>query len=58
MLKGAGQTRFCHTVPAGLDFAPIFDMARALGYDLCATAELLPACEIGVIAALHEKLKG
>ncbi len=57
VLKGSGQIRFCHTVPTGFDLTALFNLATAIGYDNCAAAELLPACETGVIAALHEKLK-
>ena len=57
MMKGVAQIRFCHTIPVGLDMAAIFDIGAAIGYDLIAVAELLPACESGVVAALNEKLK-
>lgn len=36
---------------AGLDFAACFEVAGALGYDLAALAELLPAAEEGLLAA-------
>lgn len=40
----------------GLDFSASMKIAEALGYDLTAAANLLPACEDGMTAAINEKL--
>lgn len=56
-LKGSGQIRFCQLVPIGIDLAPLMQLGDALGYEPTALAELLPACETGLIGALQEKLK-
>jgi hypothetical protein len=41
---------------SGLDFAAAFACGRALGYDLAALAELLPAAEAGMVAAINDRL--
>ena len=41
---------------SGLDFTAAFACGQALGYDLAALAELLPAAEAGMVAALNERL--
>jgi hypothetical protein len=55
--KCAGQLRLAPIGGvSGLDFAAAFACGRALGYDLAALAELLPAAEAGMVAALNERL--
>ena len=41
---------------SGLDFTAAFACGQALGYDLAALAELLPAVEAGMVAELNERL--
>jgi len=43
---------------SGLDFTAAFACAQALGYDLEALAELLPAAEAGMVAAINDRLTG
>ena len=43
---------------SGLDFAAAFACGQALGYDLVALAELLPAAEAGMVAAINDRLTG
>ena len=40
----------------GLDLAAVIYLAAALGYDARAVAELLPAAEAGLVAALNARL--
>lgn len=40
----------------GIDLAAAIALATALGYDVRAVAELLPAAEAGLITALNERL--
>jgi hypothetical protein len=55
-LKSAGQLRMTQFAVIGLDFSASMKIAEALGYDLTAAANLLPACEDGMTAAINEKL--
>ena len=43
-------------VVIGLDFTAAMKLAEAIGHDLTAVANLLPACEDGMVAAINEKL--
>ena len=57
--KCAGQLRLAPMGGvSGLDFAAAFACGRALGYDLGALAELLPAAEAGMVAAINDRLTG
>jgi hypothetical protein len=58
--KCAGQLRLAPMGGgvSGLDFAAAFACAHALGYDLVAFAELLPAAEAGMVAAINDRLTG
>jgi hypothetical protein len=58
--KCAGQLRLAPMGGGviGLDFAAAFACAHALGYDLAALAELLPAAEAGMVAAINDRLRG
>ena len=40
----------------GMDFGAALKLAEATGHDLTAVAQLLPACEDGMVAAINEKL--
>jgi hypothetical protein len=57
--KCAGQLRLAPVGGvSGLDFTAAFACGRALGYDLVALAELLPAAEAGMVAAINDRLTG
>jgi hypothetical protein len=45
------------TVVVGMDFNAYLKMAESLGYSCTAAAELAPACEAGVTAALNERIR-
>jgi len=55
-LRCAGQLRFIQTTVIGMDFNAYLKMAEALGYSCQSSAELLTACETGVVTALNEKI--
>lgn len=40
----------------GLDMNAVIKIGEALGYDATGLAELLPACEAGMTAAMNEKI--
>jgi hypothetical protein len=43
--------------PVGLDYAPLFKLAHALGYELHALAQFLPAVEAGMMHAFMQRMK-
>jgi hypothetical protein len=51
----SGQLRVADTV-LGLDLSACLDLARAMGLDLGITAELLPACEAGLLEGLRKRM--
>jgi hypothetical protein len=53
----SGQLRAIPGAVVGLDFSAALAIGVALGYDVTALAELLPAGEAGMIAAINERLK-
>ncbi len=55
-LRCAGQLRVSQTVVIGMDFNAYLKMADALGYSCQSSAELLTACEAGIVGALNEKI--
>ena len=55
-LRCAGQLRLVPGAAIGLDLGACLAIGAALGYDATALAELLPAAEAGMIAALNERL--
>ncbi len=55
-LRCGGQLRLSQMVAIGVDFTAALQIATALGHDACATAELLPALEVGMTTAFNEKL--
>ena len=54
-LRCVGQLRLAPigSGVSGLDLSAAFACGRALGYDLTALAELLPAAEAGMVAAIN-----
>ena len=40
----------------GMDFCAALELVKATGYDPTAAANLLPACEDGMVGAINEKL--
>lgn len=58
LTRCAGQLRFAPNGAAvlGLDLATALSLGSALGYDLGALAELLPAAEAGLVAAINNRL--
>lgn len=57
VIRCAGQLRLVPGAAIGLDFGACLAIGAALGYDATALAELLPAAEAGMIAALNERLE-
>jgi hypothetical protein len=57
LLRCSGQIRAIPGAAVGLDFAAALAVGVALGYDAAALAELLPAGESGMIAAINERIK-
>ena len=55
-LRCASQLRCIPGTVIGLDLGACLSIGLALGYDATALAELLPAAESGLIAALNERL--
>ncbi len=55
-LRCEGQIRYSEMVATGMDFSAALKLADALGYDGTAAAEFLPSIEIGLCAALNEKI--
>jgi hypothetical protein len=59
LTRCSGQLRLAPYGAAviGLDLAAVIYLAVALGYDTRAIAELLPAAEAGLVAALNARLE-
>ena len=55
-LRCGGQLRLSQMVAIGVDFTAALQIAMALGHDVNATAEFLPAIETGMTTAFNEKL--
>ncbi|MBM3548922.1 MAG: hypothetical protein FJX54_18420 [Alphaproteobacteria bacterium] len=55
-LRCAGQLRLAPGAAIGLDLGACLAIGTALGYDVTALAELLPAAETGMITALNARL--
>ena len=55
-LRCAGQLRLSQMVAIGMDFSAVLHIAAALGHDAFATAEFLPAIEVGTTSAFNEKI--
>ena len=58
ILRCSGQLRLApHAgIVAGLDLAAALALGAALGHDVYALAELLPAAEAGLVAAINTRL--
>ena len=56
-LRCGGQLRLSQMVAIGMDFSAALQIATSLGHDVNATAEFLPALEVGMTTAFNEKLK-
>lgn len=59
LTRCSGQLRLAPnaSVVIGLDLSAAIALATALGYDIRAVAELLPAAEAGLVAALNARLE-
>jgi hypothetical protein len=57
VVRCAGQLRLAPGAAIGLDLGACLAIGAALGYEATALAELLPAAEAGMIAALSERLE-
>lgn len=55
-LRCGGQLRLSQMVAIGVDFTAALQIATSLGHDVNATAEFLPALEVGMTTAFNEKL--
>ena len=55
-LRCAGQLRMSQFVVIGLDMNAAIKIGEALGYDATGLAELLPACESGMVSAINAKV--
>jgi len=55
-LKSASQLRVVPGVAIGLDLGVGMRLGKALGYEVAALAELLPAAETGLIEGLNRRL--
>lgn len=55
-LRCGGQLRLSQMVAIGMDFSAALQIATSLGHDVTATAEFLPALEVGMTTAFNEKL--
>jgi hypothetical protein len=56
LTRCSGQIRSVPGAVIGIDFGAPFAVDHALGYNLVALAELLPAGEAGLAAALNERI--
>jgi len=56
-LRSFGQLRMAQFVVIGIDVSAALKIAETLGYDLAGVSELLSGCEVGMVAALNDKLK-
>ena len=55
LTRFAGQLRVVGSSVIGLDLTPMLGIGEALGHDRRALAELLPAGEAGLLAALNQQ---
>ncbi len=55
-LRCAGQLRTAQIIILGLDMNAALKIADALGHDASSMAELLPACESGMVSAINAKV--
>ncbi len=57
LTRSTGQLRIAPGAVVGIDFAAALRLGEALGYDVHALAELLPAGEAGLVKALNERIR-
>lgn len=55
-LRCAGQLRVAQFAVIGLNMNATIKIGETLGYDATSLAELLPACEAGMVATMNEKI--
>lgn len=55
-LRCAGQLRTAQLAVIGIDMNAALKIAETLGHEVAAVADLLPACEAGMTAAMNEKI--
>jgi len=55
-LRCAGQLRTAQIAVVGIDMNAALKIADALGHDVSGVAELLPACETGMVSAINAKV--
>lgn len=55
-LRCAGQLRTAQFVAVGIDMNAALQIAQARGYEISSVADLMPACESGMVTAINEKL--
>lgn len=56
LTRSGGQLRIVPGAVVGIDFAAALRLGEALGYDIHAVAELLPAGEAGLVKAMNNRL--
>lgn len=56
VIRCAGQLRLAPGAAIGLDLGACLAIGAALGYDVVALAELLPAAEVGLVTGLGQRL--
>ena len=54
--RGATQLRIGALGPVGLDYMPLFGLARLLGYNMRGIAEFLPSVEAGMMEAFTQRM--
>ncbi|QQR70112.1 MAG: hypothetical protein IPI58_04775 [Alphaproteobacteria bacterium] len=55
-LRCAGQLRTAQLAVIGIDMNAALKIAETLGHEVAAVADLLPACEAGMVSAINAKV--
>ncbi|MDD3030509.1 MAG: hypothetical protein PHS57_09620 [Alphaproteobacteria bacterium] len=55
-LRCAGQLRTAQFVVLGIDMNAALKIAETLGHEAATVADLLPACESGMVTAINAKV--
>ncbi len=55
-LRCSSQLRTTQFAVVGIDMNAALKIGTAFGYDQVSLAELLPACEAGIVAAINKKI--
>lgn len=55
-LRCAGQLRTAQLAVIGIDMNAALKIAETLGHEVTAVADLLPACESGMVSAINAKV--